>query len=177
MGRYAAFLRGINLGRRRVTGAQLRAPLVALGFDDVASFLASGNLAFTADDPAEELEPRLEACLEAGLGFPADVHVRTADEVGAVVAATPFPPGVLAAGGKLQVAFLRSAPSAAAAATALALAPDEDRLALQGRELYWLPQGGVSDSALDLAALERMLGPMTMRTASTVTRLFDRHLA
>jgi hypothetical protein len=42
--RYAAFLRGINVGGRRVTGQQLCAPIEALGFQEVTSFLASGNV-------------------------------------------------------------------------------------------------------------------------------------
>ncbi|MSU46618.1 MAG: DUF1697 domain-containing protein [Lacunisphaera sp.] len=46
MHHYIAFLRGINLGRRRPEMAELRALFESLKFADVASFIASGNLIF-----------------------------------------------------------------------------------------------------------------------------------
>ncbi|MFL5894015.1 MAG: DUF1697 domain-containing protein, partial [Thermoleophilaceae bacterium] len=46
MPRSAAFLRGINLGRRRVTNADLRSCVEAMGFSDVDVFGASGNVVF-----------------------------------------------------------------------------------------------------------------------------------
>jgi uncharacterized protein (DUF1697 family) len=177
MPRYAAFLRGINLGRRRVTGEQLCAPLRGLGFAGVASFLASGNLVF--DSPEEqrhdELEARVGAALEAALGYEVLTFVRGAAEVAAIVARTPFPPAVLeGSAGKLQVILLQAAPDDAAAAAVLARAPADDRLVLVGTELYWLPAGNVSASALDLDALGRLLGPTTVRTANTLARLHRR---
>lgn len=178
--RYAAFLRGINLGsRRRVTADQLRAPLEALGFGDVASFLASGNLAFDADaGDGRDLETRLEAGLEEALGFAVETFVRREDEVAEVVAQQPFPAEVLATtAGKLQVTFLRNPPPPDALELVAALASDDDRLAVIGREWYWLPSSGMSQSALDLRALEKALGRGTTRTANTVARLHAKHLS
>jgi uncharacterized protein (DUF1697 family) len=175
--RYAAFLRGINLGGRRVTGEQLCAPFEDLGFDEVASFLASGNVVFEVED-AHDLERRIEEALASALGYPVETFVRSADEVSEVVACRPFPTEVLAAtAGKLQVTFLRRVPAAPDAEATLALATDEDRLAVIGREWYWLPSGGVSRSALDLRAIEQALGRGTTRTANTVTRLHSRFLS
>ena len=54
---------------------------------------------------------------------------------------------------------------------------DEDRLALDGRELYWLPSGGISDSALDLTAIERTLGAITIRTKTTVEQIAAKYFA
>jgi uncharacterized protein (DUF1697 family) len=59
----------------------------------------------------------------------------------------------------------------------LALADERDRLALDGRELYWLPSGGTIDSELDLKAIGRLLGAMTMRTKNTIAQLAARHFA
>lgn len=72
---------------------------------------------------------------------------------------------------ELQVAFLTKKPSAAAARKALALASDADLLALDGPELYWLPEGGLSESGLDHKALADALGPMTIRTKGTVEQI------
>ncbi len=78
--------------------------------------------------------------------------------------------------GKLQVALLIAAPSAKARREVLALASDQDRLDVVGRELFWLPQGGVLDSPLDWKAIERLLGVSTMRTKSTLDQIAARHL-
>lgn len=175
--RYAAFLRGINLGGRRVTGAALCRPFEELGLEEVASFLASGNVTFraTAADGPVDLEARIEAALQAALGYPVDTFVRTAAEVRAIAEQQPFAAEAVAASdGKLQVTFLRHEPTPDAAAAALAQEDDHDRLAVIGREWYWLPSGGISRSSLDVPAIERALGRGTTRTARTVARLADR---
>lgn len=70
--------------------------------------------------------------------------------------------------GKVQVSMLATAPVADVRKRALALATDEDLLSISGRELYWLPSGGVSDSDLDLHAIGGLLGSATMRTKGTI---------
>lgn len=62
-------------------------------------------------------------------------------------------------------------------AAVLAHASADDGLALHGRELYWLPSGNMSDSALDLNAAGRLVGPNTMRTANTLRRIHAKHFA
>jgi hypothetical protein len=64
--------------------------------------------------------------------------------------------------------MLMAKPSAAAGRKAQAMASDEDRLAVEGTELHWLPRGGISDSELDLKTLESLIGPWTMRTMGTI---------
>lgn len=173
---YAAFLRGMNVGGHRITNAELARAMADLGFTELGTFLASGNLHFVTDDadPAD-LEVRIEDQLEQELGYAVPTLVRTADELAAVAAATPFPAEVVASSaGKLQVVFLRTAPSAAKRRALLALASDEDRLALDGRELYWLPKAGISDATIDLMNPSLYTGPATMRTMRTVERLAAR---
>ena len=53
MARYAAFLRGMNLGGRRITNRDLAAAVTGLGFEDVETFRASGNVIFAADGGGE----------------------------------------------------------------------------------------------------------------------------
>jgi hypothetical protein len=57
----------------------------------------------------------------------------------------------------------------------LALAGENDALVFGRRELFWLPAAGISDSTLDSKALERALGPMTVRTMGTVEQIAARH--
>jgi len=173
MERYVAFLRGMNLGGRRIKNEELKREFEQLALDDVSCFRASGNVIFASEEKAEEkLKQRIEAGLGESLGYKVPVFLRNAAELEAVSTKEPFDPALVSASkGKLQVAFLPSAPKAKAKKQALALASDEDRLAIDGRELYWLPSGGISESDLDLKTLESAVGPWTMRTRGTVDQI------
>ena len=144
-----------------------------MGFEEVACFRASGNVVFAAGpEPVKRLAARIERGLEAALGSEVVVFLRSAAAVRAIAAHEPFPAAdVEASKGKLQVALLPGKPAAGARKAVLAHATDEDRLAFAGSELYWLPSGGISDSALDLRAIEREAGPWTMRTQGTVAQM------
>src|SRR4051795_13619494 len=93
MARFVALLRGINVGgHRKVPMARLREVLEAAGFEDVATYVQSGNVVLTA--PARRAAARvgrdIEAAIEAGFGFPVDVVVRTRDAHGELVAEDPL---------------------------------------------------------------------------------------
>jgi len=104
--------------------------------------------------------------------------VRSAQEVSAIATRRPFPAGaVRASTGKLQVALLARPAPARARKQALALAGAHDLLAFGERELYWLPRARMTDSELDLARLEGLVGPWTMRTKATIEQLAERHLS
>jgi uncharacterized protein (DUF1697 family) len=178
--RYAAFLRGINLGKRRVTSDGLRSCLEGLGFQDVATFRASGNVIFTAEEreSAVNVTARVEQGLADALGYEVPTFLRTGAEVRLIADYDPFPARFVAASkGKLQIMLLTAKPDARSRKQTLALATDEDRLALCARELYWLPSGGISDSALDLKAIETLLGAGTIRTKATIDQIAAKYFS
>jgi uncharacterized protein (DUF1697 family) len=175
--RFVAFLGGINVGGHRVRKDELRALFEALGFTEVSTFLASGNVIFDVVDGADDIEARIGKELAAQLGYEVPTFVRTAEEVRVIAGRAPFASELLeASSGKLQVTMLRVAPDTQAREGVLARATDDDRLAIVGRELFWLPSGGISDSVLDLVAIYRLLGPGTMRTRNTIGRIVARFL-
>lgn len=176
---HIAFLRGMNLGGRRIKNEELRSEFEELGFSDVACFRASGNVVFSAKGGGEaKLTDQIEAGLGEALGYEVPVFLRSASELREVVEREPFDAKPVAVSkGKLQVAFLLSAPSKKASGEALRLGSDEDRLAIEGRELHWLPGGGISESDLDLKALEAILGSWTMRTRGTIDQIVAKHFA
>lgn len=177
MGRYVAFLRGMNLGGRRITNDELRLHFEALGCDDVATFRASGNVIFEKDGKPAALTTLLEEGLADALGYEVPVFLRSAKELLAIAAHEPFDAKLVAASaGKLQIALLLKGPRAAATEKVLSLSNDADRLAIKGRELYWLPDGGLSDSELDLKAIAAALGPTTVRTKGTIDQIAAKHL-
>jgi uncharacterized protein (DUF1697 family) len=179
MERYVAFLRGMNLGGRRIKNDELRREFGTLGFADVACFRASGNVIFDAEEGDETaLTGQIEAGLEASLGYAVPVFLRSGAELRPIAAREPFEASLVGASkGKLQVALLLGAPTKAQRKAALDLATDEDRLAIDGRELYWLPSGGMSESELDLKAIGDALGLTTIRTKGTIDQIAAKYFS
>lgn len=179
MDRFVAFLRGMNIGGRRIKNEELGAAVEGLGFTGVATFRASRNVIFESEkDTPAGISSRLEEGLGDALGYGVPVFLRTGREVKAIATHEPFGSGEAAgSAGKLQVALLMAKPAAAARKKALALATEEDRLAIRDRELYWLPSGGISESELDLNAIGATLGLTTMRTKGTIDQIAARHFA
>lgn len=177
--RYVAFLRGMNLGGRRIKNEVLRARFEELGFLEVATFRASGNVIFALKGGGGGegvLCKRIEEGLSEALGYDVPTFLRSAAEVEEIRAQEPFEASLLeATAGRLQVSILSSAPTAAVRERVLAMASDVDRLSIRGRELYWLPSGGTLDSALDLKAIDAILGRSTMRTKGTVDQIAAKH--
>lgn len=89
--RYVAFLRGINLGKRRATKEQLAAIFADLGFENVKTLIASGNVVFDAcKRPDATLTTMIQDGLQAGLGFNVDTMVRSMADVEALLDSEPF---------------------------------------------------------------------------------------
>lgn len=89
MTRYAAFLRGVNLGKRTVKSADLKAAFEDMGFAEVKTLLASGNVLFDAR-PGKGLKAKIEAGLKERFGFEIGTVLRSIDELEAMVKADPF---------------------------------------------------------------------------------------
>jgi uncharacterized protein (DUF1697 family) len=177
MQRYVAFLRGMNLGGRRIKNEDLRRHFEEMGLEEVATFRASGNVIFSSPRREAEgkLAGRVETELDERLGYDVPVFLRSAEEIATIAAREPFDEKAVAESkGKLQVSLLKEKPSAAAKKKVLALAGEEDQLAIEDRELYWLPSGGVIESDLDLKAIAKLLGADTRRTMGTIEEIARR---
>jgi uncharacterized protein (DUF1697 family) len=175
MTRHVAFLRAINLAsKRRVAMADLRDELESLGYDDVATYIASGNAIFTATGKAAALEKAIEPALSKRFGFEIPTMVRTATQVRKVVALEPF--GAIADGDHWYVTFLRSKPTAAAAKAVAALSNDIDTLEVHGTELHQLIHGSLLDSTVKAPALAKALGGIegTNRNSTMLRKLLDK---
>ncbi len=175
---HVAFLRAINVGGRRLTMDELKAGFAPLGFQDVATWQATGNVAFRTDPDAAvgDLEARIAVVLGDELGIEVPTIVRTADQVRAIASGVPFTEEQVAAtDGRVQVLFVRDEPTAAAIEAALSHDTDEDELHWGERELWWLPRTGVSTSDLRVRQVEA-LGVTTMRTHRAVAGLVAKHL-
>jgi uncharacterized protein (DUF1697 family) len=172
--RYAALLRGINVGgNKMVPMADLRAMTAKLGFEDPKTLLQSGNLVFGAkSQPTARLEQVLEAATKKTIGVECSYLLRTADEWAAIIAANPFAKFAKSNPAYLVVTFCREAPDAAALKTLRLEARGGEDFKAHGRELYlWYPDGQ-GTSKLAIALSKNKLGTIcTARNWNTVTKI------
>lgn len=177
MTRYIAFLRAINVGGHTVKMPYLRQLFEMLGFANVETFIASGNVVLdtTAPDP-RLLEQQIEAHLRQALGYAVATFLRTPTEVATIAQAQPFAQSAVATAHALYVGFLRQTPDSAAQQRVLALQDAYNVFHFQQRELYWLCQVSTQDSRISGARLEKALaGEATLRNVTTVSKLATKY--
>lgn len=170
MARMVALLRGINLGRnRRIPMADLRALMQELGYDDVSTLLASGNVLFSGAEA--EARETIERGLQQRFDMQIDVVLRTREEIEALVAADPFA-AERDDPARHFVTFLdaEADPDAVAKLEAEDFAPD--LLALTGREVHaWCPHGLMESRLMKAVGKARLAGTMTNRNWATVLKI------
>lgn len=94
MTRYAAFLRGVNVGGVNLKMAEVAETFRNAGLADVRTILASGNVIFAADSDAATLRDTIETALRAQFGYEAWVLVYDLGAVKAILDGYPFEPEV-----------------------------------------------------------------------------------
>src|SRR4051794_13932812 len=166
---YVAFLRGVNLGPHRTVSMPRLAELArGLGYSDVWTYVNSGNLVLTTDEPPADVERKVSEALREEYGTSVDVTVRSAAELRAVLDGNPFPdesPSLV------TVAFLTGPAPAGAEERIAAVATPAEPFALTGREV-WVHYGdGQAKSRLG-ATFSRVVGvSATTRTVGTVSKV------
>ncbi len=164
----------MNLGaRNRVAMPKLREALTDAGFDDVRTYVQSGNVVLSSGMSAKRVEAACRQVLANEFGLDVDVIVRTRSELAAVVRRDPL--GKVATNPKrYQVSFCATKPAAALVKELEALAVPPERFVAIGRELYaWHPEG-VARSRLWNRLAGRGLGvSATARNWTTVTTLLE----
>lgn len=173
MPRYVAFLRAINVGGRVVAMATLKKEFEKLGFSDVETFIASGNVIFRSPSKSTPaMERRIEAALEKALGYQVSTFVRTDAEVLAIAQHEAFPASKVAKCLALNVAMTSAALTAPARKAVDGLSTDVDAFHVNGREVYWMCQQKQSESKFSNAVLEKALKVRsTVRGINTMQRL------
>jgi uncharacterized protein (DUF1697 family) len=175
--RYVAFLRAINVGGRTIKMDELRKLFEALGLASVETFIASGNVIFESDEDAATLEKQIDNHLHGSLGYQAEAFVRSIADLARIAAHQPFAESEYTDNGAtLHIAFLSDKPASKAKDAVMALRSPKDDFVIDGRELYWLIRGKMSDSTLKGPELTKALGaPTTLRNSNTVRRLVAKY--
>jgi uncharacterized protein (DUF1697 family) len=177
--RHVAFLRGINLGKRRPPMARLKALFEEMGFREVATFIASGNVIFSsALQNSRQLEAQISRDLEMALGYEVKAFVRRGEEVVAIGNKQPFD-AAIEPGVTVHVCFLHEPLTKATARALEKLRTMHDEFRVIGREYYWLCRIKTNESAVwaspQMKALK--LPDATMRNMTSVRKLIAKHLS
>ena len=177
MPHYVAFLRGINLGNRRLKMDDLRARFEELNFTAVAPFIASGNVLFSSTERSDaRLADKIEAHLAKKLGYEVDTFVRTRAEVAAVAAFRPFPKADMAAPtSSIYCSFLKEPLSPTQVKGLLTCRTEVDEFRIEGREFYWLCRIKSNESKVWASSQMRALKlpSSSARNLTTIRRLAE----
>jgi uncharacterized protein (DUF1697 family) len=169
---YAAMLRSVNVGGRKMKMADLQRLCVDLGHGDVVTYIQSGNIVFTsANRSAAAVGGELERQIEAAFHMAVAVVLRTKAELAAAIKANPFPAtGVDLS--KLHVTFLTARPDRSRVKALDVPASGRDEFRVGTREVYLHCPDGYGNTKLTTVLFERKLGVVgTTRNWNTTTKL------
>jgi uncharacterized protein (DUF1697 family) len=160
---YVALLRAVNVGGTgKLPMTELVAMCGAAGFESVKTYIASGNVVFTADVTESKVKAMLEAKLQSYAGKPVGVMVRTAEEMAVVMSSNPFPK---AEPSRMVAVFLDDKPGKVALNGIVGAANEQWKLG--SREIYVHYPDGIGDSKLKIPAAKAG----TARNMNTISKL------
>ncbi|HEY2049789.1 MAG TPA: DUF1697 domain-containing protein [Caulobacteraceae bacterium] len=171
---HVALLRGVNVGgRNRIRMEDLRQIAIDLGLAGARTYLQSGNLVFlTSEGSGLSVEEALRGALAQRLGTSVAVIVKSQTALAAATAANPFGEAASSDPSHLLVTFMSSGPRRDGVAALRAAAKLSERVELVGDELFIHYVGGVADSRLTSALIDRALEATgTARNWNTVVAL------
>ncbi len=175
--RYISFLRAINVGGHTVKMDRLRQLFESFGFNNVETFIASGNVIFEANsEDSRQLEEQIQAGLRHALGYDVAAFIRTPNELTRIVEYQPFPQAEIEKAAAFNIAFLADPLNAASIEKLMMLRTPIDEFLVHGREIYWLCQKRQSESTFSNAVLERTMGiRSTLRGVNTVKLIAEKY--
>ena len=175
MPQYVAFLRGINVGGHRVKMDRLRSLFEELDLTDVSTFIASGNVLFSAEsDDVSTLTDRIERHLAQELGYEVATFLRSPAQLAAIAAPSPTEAEVEGRSTfSHYVIFLRGPAPESLRVELTGLESDLDEFQFSGAEIHWRIKGKLTESPLFGGTLDRLTRaiPTTSRNMNTLRRL------
>lgn len=166
---YVALLRGVNVGGVNMKMADLAKVVRDLGYEDVTTVLASGNVLFTTPDAAAAAKGKLEQALRAAFGYEAWVHVMTRAQVQKIIDGYPYPRSADRHG---YVVFVEK-DAVRDELLAVELDPEIEKAEKGPGVVYWtVPKGNTLDSAMGKAQSGSKHKPwLTTRNLNTLEKL------
>jgi uncharacterized protein (DUF1697 family) len=171
---HIVMLRGINLGpNRRVPMAELRALFSEAGYEDVRTYVQSGNIVLRSTAKPAELERDAARLISERFGFDVPVIVRTRTDLAGVVKRNPLGE-VVDDPKRYQVSFLSAEPDSSVSGRLESLAAETEAVVIHGREIYaWHPDGVARSKLWNELAGKKLGVTATARNWTTVTTLLE----
>lgn len=166
--RYAAFLRGVNVGgKNRIAMAGLERIFTGLGYEEVKTYIQSGNVVFrTEEQPAAELEAAIEKALSATMGTSIVCIVRTDEELRAITEQNPFTDKD--SDGQ-YIVLLKDSPAAGKLEKIPLPGEQGELFRISGRKIYLFCPKGYGRTKFNNNFFESKLGvPATTRNLKTI---------
>lgn len=165
MTRYAAFLRGVNVGGVSLKMADVAAALEEAGFSSVRTVLASGNILLESRSGVAEVRKKAEAALRAKFGYDAWVLAYDTDTVRTVADAYPFEPEV--DGHHSYVTFVTDEAVLNELAELAEQAGPDEKIARGDGVIYWqVPKTGTLDTTIG-----KTMGKKRFKSSTTTRNL------
>ena len=172
---YIAILRGINVnGQKIIKMAELRDHLTVLGFNNLASYIQSGNIVFQSEIPdSNVLEDKIHENIKANYGFDVPVIVRSLSEWKLVVEQFPFNMEDCDIN-RLGFVFLKNKPAHNHVEEIAKFKASNDEVVYADKEIYLHIPDGFGKSKLTNNVFERKLKvTATTRNWKTTQKLLE----
>ncbi len=156
--RYVALLRGINVGGNNMIKMKtLRATFGSLGFENVKSYINSGNLAFDAAKTDDgKLASKIHDAIIKDFGFDISVMVRSIGEIEDIVANKPFE-GQFESHKDVHVFFLNDILTDSQKALLLEQGNENEMFAIFDRHVICMLKIHILDSAVGKGFIDKKL--------------------
>src|SRR4051812_11265364 len=169
-----ALLRAVNVGGRKLPMADLRVLCAGLGWTEIATYIQSGNVVFTAPGKPEAIEATLEAAIEKQFGLDVPVIVRSRAEWAKYPSENPFPEAAKDEPAKLHLLLSKRPPANGAAEAIEARAKAGEQVREAGGAVWIHYPQGAGTSKLTPSLIDRAIGsPATARNFNTVLKLLE----
>ena len=176
MKNYISLLRGINVsGQKKIKMEELRALYEGLGFENVQSYIQSGNVLFSGTETKiSVLTKKIVEAIQHKYGFEVELFITSKKELKAIISKNPFIKNEDIDIKALYVSFLSDKPDAALVKTLDPFKAPEEAFIIDKQSIYLYLANGAGRTKLTNNLFERKLKlSATTRNWRTVNKLLD----
>ena len=173
---YISLLRGINVsGKKKIIMKDLKALYESLDFQDMLTYIQSGNVIFKSDEAETILIEKIEKAIVQQYGFDVPVQIREVSHFGNIIKACPFSMlDLIEEGTRVMVTFLEKEPCKENIEKLMTYVQEPEHLVLVGREVYLHCPNGYDKTKLNNNFIENKLKvKATTRNWKSVVKLYD----
>jgi uncharacterized protein (DUF1697 family) len=171
---HIALLRGVNVGGNPLKMERLRELCAELGFENVRTYVQSGNVVFESPRTPGQCLQRLKEKLAGETRLPVAVVLRTASDLRRIIDENPFLKKRGIDSSKLHVTLVDRAPAKSAAQLLSMVDAGDDEFRIAGAEIYIHCPNGYGQTKLSNTRIEKLLSvSATTRNWNTVNKLCE----